>query len=281
VKCPKDLSPSEIFDFLRSLPLSVITDAQNVVFDNYNPSLQWAFQPVIDGETILRQSIDTSRSGEYYKIPIMTGFNGNEGSLYVDKQMSRPEQFTSFFATLLPQLPAEDIEIIAGLYADPSTSDDQTYREHRELPEIGPQYKRVEAAYGQYAYVAPARQTAQLASSVADAPPVYLYHWAPITTVNGGASHGDNMRYETFDHAVTSRSKTQRELSGMLHSYLTSFICHKGDPNALKGTWAQRPRWEAYKPAQPKTMIFGKGNEELVGGGTGTPAELITDEWAK
>lgn len=283
VGCPSDLAQEKVFPFLRSLPLSVITDAQNSVFGKYNPSLCWAFQPVIDGDIILRRPIDSWRSGNYYQVPIMTGFNGNEGSLYVDKQMATGEQFEQFFRTLLPQLPASDIETIADkLYPNPTQSTDLSYRETRMCPEIGPQYKRIEASYGQYAYVAPVRQTANLASQT-QAAPVFLYHWALPTTVIGGASHGDNMRYETYSSTVRSLSETQREISGMLHAYVTSFICNKGDPNAVAGKWAQRPNWQPYAAGEerPKTMVFGKGIHELIGGeNRGDSAECVFDDWA-
>lgn len=281
--CPSDLPEGEIFPFLRSLPLSAIAKAQEIVFDRYNPSLRWAFQPVIDGEMILRRPIETWRSGNYYHVPIMTGFNGNEGSLYVDKLMSTNEQFVDFFRTLVPKLSDADFDTIVNkLYPDPETSGDLTYKETRTSPEIGPQYKRIEAAYGQYAYVAPVRQTAEFASK-SQSEPVFLYHWALPTTVIGGASHGDNMRYETYTAGVRSLSETQKEISGTLHAYVTSFICNNGNPDAIDGRWAKRPKWEPYQAGdQPKTMIFGKGIEELVGGpNTGKPAELVYDDWAQ
>ncbi|KAI1619282.1 triacylglycerol lipase [Exophiala viscosa] len=283
VGCPNDLVEEEVFPFLRSLPLAIIIDAQNAVFDRYNPSLRWAFQPVIDGEVIPRRPIDSWRSGNYYKVPIMTGFNGNEGSLYVNKKMATDEQFRQFFHTLLPQLPISDVETIAQkLYPDPQQSGDLTYQETRQDSAVGPQYKRIEAAYGQYAYVAPVRQTANLASR-AQSEPVYLYHWALPTSVIGGASHADNMRYETYGSEIRSLSETQMTISGMLHAYITSFICNKGEPNAIAGRFAHRPKWETYVGDHeiPRSMIFGKNLHELIGGENhGDPAQCIYDEWA-
>lgn len=64
--------------------------------------------------------------------------------------------------------------------------------------------------------------------------------------------------YETYDAQVRALSESQREISGMLHTYLTNFICNKADPNALSGPWAARPTWDPYwLGARPKTMIFG------------------------
>lgn len=273
--CPKDTPEAEIIPFLRSLPTETIAKAQEKVFYGYNPSLRWAFQPVIDGEIIRRRPIDAWRSGKWHKVPILTGFNGNEGSLYVNKQMAKSEEFTSFFKVLLPQLEAEDVATIEALYPDPLKTPNSPYKENREG--VGAQYKRIEAAYAHYAYVAPVRQTAHLASPEVS---VYLYHWALESTVIGGASHADNMRYEVMDPKIREKSGSQELLAGTMHAYITSFIC-TGDPNALARGRPERPQWPSYQNDDPKVMIFGQKNKELVGGPVGPPAEVSDDVWAK
>ncbi|KAL4961881.1 putative extracellular lipase [Aspergillus stella-maris] len=280
VKCPSDTPEPEIFPFLRSLPSKVVTDAQTAVFDKYNPSLRWAFQPVIDGDIIPRKPLEAWESGKWHNVPIMTGFNSNEGTMYVDKAMSEPSQFRGFWAELLPQLSDEDLDTIDSLYPDPSTIKDSPYVETRTGLDLGPQYKRIEAAYGHYAYVAPVRQTAHFGASVSEAPKVYLYNWALPRTVIGRANHGDNMYYETFNDDITGISESQKELSGTLHAYLTSFITH-GDPNAVAGRYGSRPEWKAYDPSKSGILIFGEGNEELIGGDTAPPAKFVDDEWAQ
>jgi acetylcholinesterase len=48
-ECGCSDAPQEfITSCLRSKPEKTIIDAQTKVFDEYNPSLRWAFQPVID-----------------------------------------------------------------------------------------------------------------------------------------------------------------------------------------------------------------------------------------
>ena len=265
IGCPEDLTAAETFVLLRKMPLSAITDAQGTVFNKYKASMQWAFRPVIDGDIIKRPLLESWHSREYYKIPIMTGFCTNEGSLYVDRKLSKPEQFTQFMRILLPNFPDEDIAYLNNLYPDPSTGD-PTYQDQRVGDRIGPQFKRTEAAYGQYALLAPARQTAHLVSSLPSAPPVYLYHWDIITTLDGGAVHADILGYETFDRATTSKSPAQREIAGMFHAYITSFICHGGDPNKSGGRYSYRPRWKPYTLDGGLSMVFGRGNRDLIGG---------------
>lgn len=142
---------------------------------------------------------------------------------------------------------------------------------------IGSQFRRIEAAYGHYAYVAPVRQTADIASS--QGAPVYLYHWAlPRTEL--GVSHADNMYYETYSKDIREISESQKELSGTLHAYLTSFIT-TGDPNAVPGRYPQRPGWTIFKPENPKAMMFGKDNEDLIGGDVAPSARLVVDDWVR
>lgn len=262
----------EIFQFLRGQSSEIIQAAQISVFDKYNPSLKWAFQPVIDGEVIPRPPLDTWRQGQWHKVPIMTGFQRNEGSLYVDKAMSRSSEFTDFFRNLLPLLSEEDLQTIDKLYPDPATIPDSPYKEEREG--AGPQYKRIEAAYGHYAYVAPVRQTAEFAS---DDVPVFLYQWAAISTVLNGAQHADNMRYEVCDPKVMGISENQVELARTLNSYVTNFIT-TGDPNAED---SGKPTWQRYRKESPMALVFGLGNEELIGGDLGKAATFTDDTWGR
>lgn len=271
---PPGLPEADVFPFLRRLPSEVIQRAQVAVFDKYNPSLQWAFQPVIDGDTIPRPPLASWQAGAWHKVPIMTGFQRNEGSLYVDKAMRTSDEFVAFFRALLPLLSEADLAEIDRLYPDPAAHPDSPYREDRDG--VGAQYRRVEAAYGHYAYVAPVRQTVEFAAS-ASSIPVYLYQWAAVSSVLGGAQHADNMRYEVCDPKVVGVSANQAALARTVNRYVTNFIA-TGDPNDGPGPEAH---WAAYDTAAPKAMVFGLGNEELIGGGPGTTATLMEDAWGR
>ncbi|KAK2051864.1 carboxylesterase [Colletotrichum caudatum] len=277
--CPPGLSAAETFAHLRGAPTEVVQRAQIAVFDKYNPSLRWAFQPVIDGDIIPRPPMESWRLGRWRRVPVMTGFNRNEGSIYISKKASASDEFTRFFADLLPLLSEEDVAAIDRLYPDPLAVADSPYG--GELDGAGAQYRRLEVAYGQYAYVAPVRQTADLASRAASAEPVYLYQWALESSVLDGARHGENMSYETCEPAKMGLSPTQRELCLALNAYVASFVA-AGDPNAVRGgSSPDRPAWERYVADDPKAMVFAEENKELVGGAPGAPAKLCPDTWAR
>ncbi|KAK8092935.1 hypothetical protein PG999_014522 [Apiospora kogelbergensis] len=247
VKCPKDVSTGPgIFGYLRSLPLDVIAAAQIKVFYSYNPSLRWAFQPVIDGEIIRRRPIDAWREGKWHRVPIMTGFNGNEGSLYVDKAMDTPAQFTGFWKTLLPQLSEADVARIHELYPDPTSDSSHSHRYKVEGP--------LAAEKGR--------------------------------SVVNGAAHGENMLYEVRDPGVCRGGPAQEELSRVLHAYVASFICTgdpNGVVGVERPRWEAHARGEDKRRVK---MVFGKDNTDFVGSGGGRsspppPAVLVEDVWAE
>jgi triacylglycerol lipase len=280
---------STILSCLREASTEVVQTAQTAVFDEYNPSVRWAWQPVIDDDIISRRPLDAWKSGRWHQVPILTGFNHNEGTMYVPKEMDKSEEFPAFFATLLPQLSKPDLATLTTLYPDPATQHDSPYIDTRARSAlgIGAQYKRVEAAYGHYAYVCPVRQTARLASA-GQRPPVYLYHWAVNKTVLGGANHGDQIWYETMSPRVRDISPTQDRIAKDFNAYLTSFIL-TGDPNRLEGRKAvRRPEWKAFggggeeDEEERGTMVFGLGNDEAAGGeSVGVAAQFVRDDWAR
>jgi len=290
-----DIGEDSLISHLRTLPLSTIVSASLKVYEKFNPSNRWAFQPTIEGHGgyISQAPIDAWRSGNWHKVPILTGFNTNEGASFVSSSMSKSAQFRSFFQTLLPGLSASELDQIEQLYPDPSTDPTSLYVETRRG--VGKQYKRVEAAYGQWAYISPVRQTVHFATTPALGNstarstntnvkvPIYLYHFAVNKTIYGGASHGDQGEYVTHSQSIVKFSKSQGQIASQMHAYWTSFIL-TSDPNAVKGDWPDRPVWPAYDAAgvNGQKMVFGEGNNEWTGGkDTGTPAKVTDDTWMR
>ena len=299
------LPEDQILPYLRNLPFATIRDASELIFSRSRVSLCWPFQPVIEGEPkgiIPTAPITVWRNKRWHKVPILTGFNTNEAAKFLPSTISQSSDFTKFFHTLLPALTPTDLATIEKLYPDPET--DRTSPYHETRPGLGKQFKRLEAAYSQFGYIAPVRHTAhfaaaaQLAAQPANAPPpppVYLYQFAVQKSVNGGADHGDHSSY--VDHAaqVVGFSPTQAQIAGYMHAYWTSFIM-TGDPNAVAGRWAERPIWKSYQEVNAEggtggktrtrkrggKMVFGMGNDEISGGERkGVVAAMEDDTWAE
>lgn len=279
-----DIPEEQVMAYLRSLPLSTISAASGLIFERYDPSLRWPFQPVIDGDFIAARPIDTWQSGRWHRMPILTGFNINEGAMFISESIATSEAFTSFFHTLLPDLSTEDLDALDALYVDPLRDPSSPYLEDRDFePPLGPQFRRTEAAYGQYAYIAPIRQTGKHASAAGPDVPVYLYRFAADKTPRHGADHCDHAAYVTYSEAISAYSSAQEQIAGNMHAYWTSYIV-TGDPNASRGAgehdggkgerYAGRPHWTRYHlggdlgagAGSGRAMVFGEGNDELVGG---------------
>ncbi|KAI9055617.1 hypothetical protein LZ554_000561 [Drepanopeziza brunnea f. sp. 'monogermtubi'] len=268
--CPSK-PESEIVTTLRGYSTAEIRAASNQIFHKYNPSVRWPFQPVIDGKggIIVTRPIDAWKAGKWHKVPILTGYNTNEGAMFVPKTVKTSQEFSNFFTTLLPALREKDISELQDVYPNPAIDPHSPYKETR--PGFGAQYKRLEQAYGQFAYIAPVRQTVHYAAS--GPAPVYLYHFAAESSVNG-ADHGTHIPFITHTMGDRGKSKTVIEISGTMHAYWTSFIT-SGDPNKVLGRYPLRRKWPVYvkseregggrKGGEGRILVFGEGNNEVAG----------------
>jgi acetylcholinesterase len=278
--------------YLRSLPLAEIKAASAKIFNYYNPSVRWPFQPAIDGPggIIPEAPITLWQKGHFQKVPVLTGFCTDEGAPFVDPSISTSAQFTSFFDILIPALPAPDRATLNTLYPDPLTDPSSPYTDTRRLPGLGAEYKRLTAAYGQYAYIAPTRHTAYFTSATSGEsedggcgclmsqrqtqPPVYLYHFALNRSVLLGTGHACAAPYVTYSYSVRAISPDQKSLAAAVNDYWTSFVA-TGDPNAVVGKSPNRAFWPVYNAGAiglsngtigGEKMVFGRGNDERAGG---------------
>ncbi|KAH8687241.1 carboxylesterase [Tricladium varicosporioides] len=272
------LPDSNIFTTLRTLPVAKIKAASEAIYTKYDESLRWPFQPVIDGEggMIPIAPIDAWKSGKWHKVPLITGFNTNEGAMFVPSNLNTTTEFTSFFKTLLPNLSPEDLVALQETYPDPVAHPESKYVETRAGK--APQFSRTEQAYGHFAYVAPVKQTAQFA--VKGGLPVYLYHFA-VKSHEDGTDHGDHNSFVTYDKKIRDESPSIREVSAKMHAYWSSFVT-TGDPNLEEGQWKERATWPKYSGEGGKMAVFGEGNDEIPGGGhRGVAVQIVEDGWAR
>lgn len=264
---------------LRKLPTSEIKRASEAVWFKYDPSVRWPFQPVIDGPggIIEMPPIEALKAGRFHKVPILTGYNTNEGAMFTPSHIEKSEHFIQFFRRLLPGLLPSDLEELDLLYPDPVEFPTSEYREKRKG--LGAQFSRLEQAYGQFAYVAPVKQHAHFAAQ--GPAPVYLYHFAAESSVRGGADHGTQAPFATFNKEIREKSKKLMQISRAMHAYWTSFII-TGDPNAIKGV--SRPAWPEFDDKDGKIgkmVIFGEGNNENAGGKDGGAVVRTTESTFK
>ena len=260
---------NEKMAYLRNLSGEVIMAASEDVFWRYNPQVLWPWQPVIDGDWIPKPPIESWEAAEYHKIPILTGFNTDEGTIFTPHNAKKPTDFDNFFETLLPAFNKTDIAELNAIYPDPSKDPLSPYVDTR--PGLGSQFKRLARAFGDYAYISPVRHTVHFASTFErpDDAPTFLYHFDANQSISDGAAHGRNEPYVVRAEEKMKLGGFQAGLAIQMHAYWSSFVLC-GDPNNIRKAPADnRTPWPAYgKRGSSAKMVFGEHNDQLAGGTT-------------
>ncbi|KAL0470632.1 Alpha/Beta hydrolase protein [Neurospora intermedia] len=281
------LPDDQIFDHLRKLPLETIVRASKKVWDRYEPSVTWPFQPVIDGLHDQQQAISNSnsevtpvlipdlpitswRQGKHLRIPVLTGFNTNEGAMFIPRQANTNDDFRSFFKTLIPTLTDADLAALENLYPDPVTNPHSSNNPYRSVPVgMGAQWARLDAAYSHYAYICPVLQTAHFMSQAGL--PVHVYRFAARGNWDV-ANHADEAPVVAHDmdffrsFGPPRRSKGLRKVADGMNAAWGRFINGEKvievETDGKKGS-GKRVVWPLFKTP------FGDGDLELDRGGAG------------
>jgi hypothetical protein len=102
---------------------------------------------------------------------IKKGFVTDEGSVFVPHDLKTGQDFRQYFKLLIESANSSVLAAIEGLYPDPALDSNSPYANSVESP----QFKRISAAFTDYAYAMAVKQTAiSLASFNV---PVWKYHF--------------------------------------------------------------------------------------------------------
>ncbi|KEZ42759.1 hypothetical protein SAPIO_CDS6046 [Scedosporium apiospermum] len=277
------LSPTEPNPLaaLRSLPLEELTAAASKTWQKYESSVRWPFQPVIDDSTFIPdRPLELWRKGAGVRIPVITGFCTHEGTAFVSPCHSS-EEFRAFFTTLIPGLTEADLDRLEELYPGPppsSTSEETLTTQHHYAapppsPALGPHWRRLEAAYAHYAYIAPVLYTAHQLSISSPSSPVYVYEFAASSPPLATANHTDETPFVTHSLKELEPHAGLVHVSERMHGFFADFVAGGGD-GVLEGWPAFTSPWAAEEEGGKggdvgKIMVFGKGNDERVAGERG------------
>ncbi|TPX07858.1 uncharacterized protein E0L32_010433 [Thyridium curvatum] len=296
---------AEIFSALRKLPLSTVVRASRLVWNKNVPAVTWPFQPAIDGvvppssSTVASSSspkgakddtittvaptnltadpmlpdlpITSWRRGHHLRIPVITGFNTNEGTMFVPRLASTDADFRSFFRTLIPSLSDADAAALSALYPDPATAGPSS--PYAAVPAgTGRQWARLDAAYAHYAYVCPVLQTADFLANATGGAGVRVYHYAARATAWDTANHGDHQPVVAHDMARIGGYPGVVKIADAMLAAWARFVAlppaaaaaavdgDKDDDDAL---W---PTTDVTGGRSRKVAVFGRGNDERVPG---------------
>ncbi|KAI0101834.1 carboxylesterase 3 [Nemania sp. FL0031] len=282
------VSEDQLFDKLRDLSYSTMVTASQAIWRKWSDTLRWPFQPVIDGPggVIPDLPINSWQKGNVLRIPILTGFNTNEGATFVPVNQDEPTAVNDLMTSIIPALNDTDIEKLDELYPRLSTAEGKAlYANSQESTNFGTEFWRLDDAYAHYAYICPVMQTATLASTAQGASPVYLYHFAARSSSFGAADHADETPIVAHDMSVIGSYPGLVATADAMTGAWTRFAA-TGDPNLSHSGAKANYTWPRYtspfistadNTTAGRLALFGSGNDERMGNrGThskGTPVK--------
>ncbi|KAL1850192.1 hypothetical protein Daus18300_012992 [Diaporthe australafricana] len=288
---PSQTHPDHIFPLLRALPLETILYASSTVFSRYQDPIRWPFQPVVESSSsssvpsgtedgvISDLPINTFRRGEHLRIPVLAGFNTNEGTVFASPRVDTGDEFLGKFATMIPGLSGADLSALAKLYPDPVTNPTSPYAS--VPPGFGRQWARYEAAYSHYAYICPVLQTGHFhsdhdeAESSGDDYPVWIYHFAALSRPDfgGKANHVDEAALVAHDMGAIGGFPGLVRTSDAMHGAWARFIA-TGDPNPTHINGSQPTTTTSSSSASSATPFWPRFSSPFVGDTARSPGRL-------
>lgn len=194
------------------------------------------YEPAVDGWIVPEDPSDLFDRGQQAAVPVILGFNANEGSLFVRNVPLAPAIARQFVLSAFGTNAREVME------AFPMRTEQET---SRVLDQIA----------GFIGVSAPVRSTARAMDRIGA--PTWLYYFTYVRSdVMGrryGAYHGSEIRFvfHNLDLSRTQVTAKDRELAELMSSYWVSFAA-KGNPNGRL-----RPEWPRYDAQNERHMEFG------------------------
>jgi para-nitrobenzyl esterase len=194
------------------------------------------FGPVIDARFLAESVLETYNSGKQAKVPLLAGFNRDEGAFFATGMTAEKWQATA------KQRYADKADAFLQLY--PGPTDEVAMRSAADFG--GDQF----IAYGTWKWMEIERKTGNKA--------IYRYkldHPAPPSKFHPGsfAFHSDDIEYVFGTLNTRPDAKWRAEdyvLSEQIMSYWTNFA-KNGDPNGVDGNAQRLPEWPKYADGDP------------------------------
>ncbi|KAF7547935.1 hypothetical protein G7Z17_g7394 [Cylindrodendrum hubeiense] len=265
---------------LKALPVRDLLDAAGEVWGRYDSSVEWPFQPVVDGDGGVIPDLPVKlweqrvADGRARKMCVITGFCSDEGISFVPASAKTNADFRRFFTTLIPSLSPADLEALEALYPDPVTDPSSPYVHHGRQ---GAQFRRLATAYGEFAYIAPVLHTAHILSSAGAK--VYVYEYAEKSPPHDAAMHGAQGP-AAERHTLMSGRPGLAETAAALHDRMTQFV---SSPDGDMGD-----SWPAFvspgsgeEPTsldEGKILVFGAARDDKAAGVVPVTERAMTAE---
>ncbi|KAI5122704.1 hypothetical protein M0805_009757 [Coniferiporia weirii] len=255
--------PGCTFECLRSASFETIVAAAGTALDIIQE--EFPFCPTIDGHGGIIPDLPSVlfARGQFSKIPIITGTNMDEGTLFTPSTFSSSEQLREWLflnttpSTISTVTLDEDIDTILELYPDvPALG--SPFGTGNETFGLNSEYKRASAVLGDLSFQSLRRQTAQIRSQQGAKVFAYLFtDPQPEDPPSLGVEHGSEVLYV---YGVAPNGPASVVLSHNMIDYWLSFA-NSLNPNDGLGN-SSRTLWTEYTPSSENVLQL--NSEDLV-----------------
>jgi len=226
-------------DWLSSISVSNIAELRKMPAEKLQTMIPHQFgwaRPNVDGWVIAGDQYRLYESGQYNDVPVLTGYNSDEGLLF-----GSPKSQEAYIQSVRERYQQSADKILAAYPGGGTPAEQKTARDLMR-----------DSAFGWNAWVWARMQTKTGKSMV------FLYYFdekaeipAGSKAAGYGARHASELPYvfrQLTEHSRPASTPKDESLSDMMRTYWTNFA-KTGDPN---GTGL--PRWPAYDDAKPQML---------------------------
>ncbi|KAF8751501.1 Carboxylesterase family [Rhizoctonia solani] len=245
--CYRGANETATFSCLRGISMETIRNASVSVFNKYDPAVTWPFQPVVDYQfskfkleqilyvrlpfKVARPAHESWESGQVNNVSVFTGFNSDEGSIFVHKNLNTTEEFKGFFRNLAPKISDSQLDALQTFTLDPTSL----------------------VAYGDFAYISQVQANAVYASKLNM--PVWKYHFAYLTSDPDGVKHGSELQYVNTVIAL-DKPREVADQAKIMNAYWSSCDHCFWRSNKVNSS---APAWPRYTTQNETQIRFSNG----------------------
>ncbi|KAF2086318.1 alpha/beta-hydrolase [Saccharata proteae CBS 121410] len=246
---------TESLGCLRALPYATLNDALNTT-----DLKEWG--PAIDGDFIAGKTSLQLAAGKFVHVPVISGANSDEGTAFTDDGINNSTQLLN--AILLLDAGYPDVPKL-GIPGSPPLG--PLPDDYRPGGDLGIQYRRSAALYGDYQMVGNRRLTCETWAAEGLDAFCYRFNAIPATSdQDKGITHFDEVAW-VFNNVngvgyepvaippFTGKGQSYIDLAKLMSSSWASFIVDLNPNGFAKGNLTKED-WPVYRLEDPKNYVF-------------------------
>ncbi|KAI7972904.1 hypothetical protein EIK77_000791 [Talaromyces pinophilus] len=253
----------DTFGCLRNLDIDTLQkENYNIPFPNASLPPIYLYRPTIDNDLVTDHTYRLFGQGKFIKIPVIFGFDSNEGTIFTPHHISTIDQADQFIQANFPTIQKVQLDKVNSMYM--SEPDNPVYER------TGKYWQGVSNAYGEIRYICPAIYI--LSAYSGDSATInsnWGYHYAVLdsdaVTSGYGTTHTIEVNAIWGPQYVSAKppasySTSNGEIVPLMQQYWTSFI-RSYNPNTYRA--AGSPKWQPWGDGY-KQMFIQTGDTRMI-----------------